>query len=139
VMMMSRSNYNYQHKRDGQAALRMRIKDIASARVRYGFRRIHVLLRREGWQVNHKRVYRLYCIEGLNLRTKGKKKRFRAVLRPDRPVIGDSPLSTGRATRKWSAAGHANLAFDDHYPQSQKRVPSWDRDPSRLCGVRMAL
>jgi len=84
-MMMSRSNYNYQHKRDGQAALRMRIKDIASARVRYGFRRIHVLLRREGWQVNHKRVYRLYCIEGLNLRTKGKKKRFRAVLRPDRP------------------------------------------------------
>jgi len=63
----------------------MRIKDIASARVRYGFRRIHVLLRREGWQVNHKRVYRLYCIEGLNLRTKGKKKRLRAASRPDRP------------------------------------------------------
>ena len=37
-----------------------RLKDLAAARVRYGYRRLHVLLRREGWSVNHKRVYRLY-------------------------------------------------------------------------------
>ena len=48
----------------------MRIKEIAAVRVRYGYRRIHVVLQREGWEVNHKRVYRLYCEEGLNLRSK---------------------------------------------------------------------
>ena len=59
----------------------MRIKDIAAARVRYGYRRIHVLLQREGWQINHKRVYRIYCEEGLNLRVKSKWKRPGAALR----------------------------------------------------------
>ena len=39
-----------------QAALRLRIKELAATRVRYGSKRIHALLRREGWQVNHKRV-----------------------------------------------------------------------------------
>ena len=48
----------------------MRIKDIAQARVSYGYRRIHVLLLREGWKVNHKRVYRLYKLEGLMMRPK---------------------------------------------------------------------
>jgi putative transposase len=43
--------------------------------VRYGYRRLHVLLQREGWHVNHKRVYRLYREEGLSLRLKCKKKR----------------------------------------------------------------
>ena len=47
--------------------MRMRIKDIAQTRVSYGYRRIHVLLQREGWKVNHKRVYRL---EGLTMRPK---------------------------------------------------------------------
>ena len=48
----------------------MRIRDIAHARVSYGFRRIHILLQREGWKVNHKRVCRLYKLEGLTMRTK---------------------------------------------------------------------
>ena len=48
----------------------MRIRDLAAARVSYGYRRIHVMLKREGWQVNHKRVYRLYCLEGLRMRPK---------------------------------------------------------------------
>jgi len=59
----------------------MRIREIAAVRVRYGYQRIHVLLRREGWPVNHKRVYRLYCEEGLNLRVKKKRKRPGATLR----------------------------------------------------------
>ena len=45
-------------------------------RVRYGYKRIHVLLNREGWKVNHKRVYRLYHEEGLNLRHKSKRKQI---------------------------------------------------------------
>ncbi|MYE40435.1 MAG: transposase [Chloroflexi bacterium] len=43
----------------------MRIRDLAQARVSYGYRRLHVLLQREGWEVNHKRVFRLYSQEGL--------------------------------------------------------------------------
>lgn len=75
VLLFGRSTHRYQGKRDEQAALRMRIREIAAVRVRYGYKRIYVLLRREGWQINHKRVYRIYCEEGLNLRVKTKRKR----------------------------------------------------------------
>jgi putative transposase len=51
-----------------QSALRMRIRDIAHQRPRFGYQRIHVMLRREGWLVNKKRVRRLYRLEGLQLR-----------------------------------------------------------------------
>jgi len=60
----------YQSVSDEQAALRIRIRDLAYARVSYGYRCIHVLLKREGWHVNHKRVYRLYRDEGLLMRPK---------------------------------------------------------------------
>jgi len=56
----------------------MKIRDYASTHVRYGYLRIHALLQREGLKVNKKRVYRLYCLEGLNLRCKAKKKRVSA-------------------------------------------------------------
>jgi putative transposase len=77
----ARSSHRYRSKADGQAALRMRIKEIAAVRVRYGYKRIHVLLQREGWRINHKRVYRLYCEEGLHLRAKGAKKKNRSAQR----------------------------------------------------------
>ena len=51
-----------------QSALRLRIRDIAHQRPRFGYQRIHVMLRREGWLVNKKRVRRLYRLEGLQLR-----------------------------------------------------------------------
>ena len=53
----------------------MRLRDLAHARPRYGYRRLTVLLRREGWKVNPKRVLRLYREEGLLIRTKRRKKR----------------------------------------------------------------
>ena len=53
--------------------------------MRYGYKRIYVLLRRERWIVNHKRVYRLYCEEGLNLRAKRPKRRVSAAHRERRP------------------------------------------------------
>jgi putative transposase len=71
---------------DEQAALRIRLKDLAQARVSYGYRRLHVLLQREGWAVNHKRVYRLYQQEGLMLRTKKPKRHVSCQRRVDRPV-----------------------------------------------------
>ena len=71
-------------RRAGQAQLTGRIKEIAATHVRYGYRRIHVLLRREGWQVDAKRVYRLYREMGLQLRNKTPKRRVKAKLREDR-------------------------------------------------------
>lgn len=61
-----------------------RIKEIAETRVRYGYRRIHVLLCREGWRVNAKCVYRLYHAMGLQLRKKTPKRRVKAKHRDDR-------------------------------------------------------
>ena len=55
--MAQRSSYHYRPCGDDQADLKKRIKEIAETRVRYGYRRIHVLLRREGWHVNAKRIY----------------------------------------------------------------------------------
>jgi putative transposase len=64
-----------------------RIKEIAGARVRYGYRRIHVLLRREGWTINVKRVHRLYRQEGLSLRAKAPKRRRSAQQRQPRTLV----------------------------------------------------
>jgi transposase InsO family protein len=70
VLEFQRSSCYYRSMADEQAALRIRIRDLAQTRVSYGYRRIHVLLEREGWKVNHKRVYRLYKQEGLVVRAK---------------------------------------------------------------------
>ena len=72
--------------KDEQAALRIRIRDLAMARVSYGYQRIHVLLQREGWKVNHKRVYMLYREEGLTMSTKRPRRHVTACRRMDRPV-----------------------------------------------------
>jgi putative transposase len=66
-MMMSRSVYYYRSMAADQTPLRHRIREITATRVRYGYKRIHVVLRREGWRINHKRVYRLYKQDGLSL------------------------------------------------------------------------
>ncbi len=67
--------------------MRNRIKEIAATRIRYGYQRIHVLLKREGWQVNHKKVHRIYCEEGLNLRSKRPRRSVAAARRMERPDI----------------------------------------------------
>ncbi len=85
VVELGRSTNYYTSRADPQTALRVRLRDLAEARVQYGYRRLHVLLRREGWHVNAKRVYRLYDQEGLALRTKKPKRRRSAVARVAQP------------------------------------------------------
>jgi putative transposase len=75
VAGVPRSTCRYRSVAKDQTALRVRLRDLAAARARYGYRRLHVLLRREGWKVNHKRVYRLYREEGLGIRVKRRRKR----------------------------------------------------------------
>lgn len=67
------------------APVRARIEEIAKVRIRYGYRRIHVLLQREGWLINVKRVHRIYREAGLNLRTRRPKRRRMASHRVERP------------------------------------------------------
>jgi putative transposase len=75
VAGVPRSRCRYQSQAKDQTPLRQRLRELAAVRVRYGYRRLHVLLRREGWRVNHKRIYRLYREEGLSIRIKQRKKR----------------------------------------------------------------
>tara|TARA_R110002096_G_scaffold99_5_gene449 strand:- start:10356 stop:11129 length:774 start_codon:yes stop_codon:yes gene_type:complete len=86
-MQLSRSTYYYQSRKPTDAVLRKRINELAAARLRYGYQRIYILLRREGWHVNHKKVYRLYCEEGLNLRSKRPRRRRAAAHRMERPEL----------------------------------------------------
>lgn len=86
VLLVCRATLKYKPVKVDVPALRARIKEIAAARVRYGYPRIHVLLRREGWLVNRKRVYRIYREEGLSMRLKPPRRRKSIVVRSDRPT-----------------------------------------------------
>ena len=81
---MDTSTYHYKAHRRGQADLEKRIKEICETRVRYGYRRVHVLLRREGERSGINRVHRIYRELGLQLPAKTPKRRVRAKLREDR-------------------------------------------------------
>lgn len=84
VLAVDTSTYHYKSRRRGQADLEHRIKEIAETRMRYGYRRVHVVLQPEGWMTNIKRTYRLYTALGLQLRNKTPKRRVKAKLREDR-------------------------------------------------------
>jgi putative transposase len=99
----------------------MRINEIARVRVRYGYKRIHVLLRREGWPVNHKRVYRIYCEESLNLRTKKPKRRRSAEQRIKRPAATT-------INESWSIDFVTDNLFNGHRFRSLTLVDNFSRE-----------
>ena len=71
---ISRSLYRYRSRRPDSTPLRARIEEIAAVKRRYGYRRVYLRLRREGWEVNRKRVYRLYRDAGLAVRRRKRKR-----------------------------------------------------------------
>jgi len=75
---LSRSTVRYRPRRNGDQELRERLRELAGERRRFGYRQLHVLLPREGHEVNHKRVYRLYREEGLAVRKRRRKRVSRA-------------------------------------------------------------
>lgn len=89
VLAVDRSSVRYKSIRDDNADLREAIKKLAGERRRFGYRRIHVMLRRQGWLVNMKKVRRLYREEKLQVRKRGGRKRAlgtrRPILVPDGP------------------------------------------------------
>ncbi len=83
----ARSSHRYRSTADPQDKLRLRLKELAAARVRYGYRRLPVRLRREGWPINAKRIYRLYKEEGLSIRPKTPRQRRSTRYRAGRSAI----------------------------------------------------
>lgn len=90
IIGANRSSVRYQSQRQNRDALRRRLKELAAVRVSWGYKRLHVLLRREGWLVNHKLVYRLYSEERLALKRKRPKRRKSAIPREVRPPVAQA-------------------------------------------------
>jgi putative transposase len=67
VFLFDTSTYHYKSRRPEQAPLEQRIKEICQTRVRYGYRRVHIVLRPEGWRINQKKTRRIYREMGLQL------------------------------------------------------------------------
>src|SRR5262249_12771674 len=117
---MPRMSLRYHHRRDPQEALRMRLRDLAASRVRYGYRRLTVLLKREGWKVNAKRIYRLYTEEGLIVRTKRRKQRAQR----QRVAQG----SAIRPNQKWSMDFVAQRLADGRWIRVLTVVDQYTRE-----------
>lgn len=136
VTGLGRSTYYWKSKAKDQTALRTRLRELAAARPRFGYPRLHILLKREGWHVNIKRVYRLYKLDGLEVRTKKRKKRA-SHLR----VVPPTPTA---ANERWSM-DFTRDTFDDGRPfriltvvdTFTRECPLLAADPS-LTGARVA-
>jgi len=87
VICFPESTMRYVKRTKSDLPLRERIKELVVSRVRYGSDRIYMLLRREGWTVNHKKVRRIYREEGYNLRNRRPRRSKSAMHRLDRPLI----------------------------------------------------
>jgi putative transposase len=95
IIKQHRSVQYYQSCKDPRTALRARMRELAQVRMRYGYRRLHVLLRREGWVLGRELAYRLYTEESLQLRSKRPRRRKMVVARRERYV-------PKRANQAWS-------------------------------------
>jgi putative transposase len=84
VLKVLRGTYRYRGQQRPRTELRARIREIATSRVRYGYRKVLVLLRREGWPVGKYLVYRLYQEEGLALKKRPPRRRKAAHYREER-------------------------------------------------------
>ncbi len=112
VLKLAESTYRYRSKRQEPEGLRERLLELAGQRPRFGYRRLHLLLQREGWSVNHKLIQRMYREEDLAVRRK-KRKRVAQTARRPKPVpegpnerwsmdfMSDS-LATGRCFRTFN-------------------------------------
>jgi putative transposase len=84
VLQVARATYRYCSHLNQWPELRLRMREIAQARVRYGYRKIRVLLNREGWKASKHLVWRLYKEEGLGLRRRPSRRRRAATQRQER-------------------------------------------------------
>ena len=117
---LDRSTHRYLPRADHNGELRQRLRELAEQRRRFGYRRLHVLLCREGRAVNKKRIQRLYQVEGLSLRGRRRKKR-RAGLRVALPV----PVA---ANQRWSMDFMTDALADGRRFRLLNVVDDWTRE-----------
>jgi putative transposase len=132
---IGRSSYRYRGESQGDPELRERLRELAGKRRRFGYRRLYLLLRREGILVNHKRIYRLYRQEKLSLRLRRRRKRASgvraALLRPERP------------NQKWSMDFVADFTADGRRLKILTMVDDFSRHcpwievDTSICGARV--
>jgi putative transposase len=129
------STWQYRARRQQPSMLRQRLKELASQRRRFGYRRLHALLRREGWRVNHKAVHRIYVEEGLQVRQR-KRKRVARVER-QRMLVPQAP------NQRWSMDFQHDLLATGQRFRSLNIVDDFSREcpaievDTSLPGVRV--
>jgi putative transposase len=125
LALLQRATWYKRSQAKDQTALRMRIRDLAHARPRFGYLRIQVLLRREGWMVNHKRVHRLYRLEGLQVRMR--------VRRRKRLSLHRGPVPTpSAANQHWSMDFVHDQLSDGRRFRVLTVIDQWSRESLSL-------
>jgi putative transposase len=117
----SRAGWYRTSRAKDQSALQRRLREPAHARPRFGYLRLHVLLRREGWVINKKRVRRLYRLEGLQLRQRCRRRKHMALHR------GQPPVPTAQAQR-WSMDFVHDQLIDGRPFRVLTLVDQWSRE-----------
>lgn len=120
LIPVPRMTLRYEHHRERHEALRVRLRELAGSRVRYGFRRLTVLLQREGWEVNAKRVYRLYVEEGLIVRTRKRNGRVQRQRVPQGQAV--------HRNEKWSMDFVAQRLPDDRWIRVLTVIDQYTRE-----------
>jgi len=120
-----RSTHRYRSVADRQESLRVKLRELAARRPSYGYRRLHILLVREGWRVNHKRVYRLYVDEGLAMRKKRPRRRVSAARRQRLPA-------PGRTNEIWSMDFVSDQLYSGHSIRVLTIVDNFSRESLSL-------
>jgi putative transposase len=130
-----RMTMRYKTTRVDDAGLRQRMKAIAHERRRFGYRRLHVLLKREGYVINHKKLFRLYREEKLAVRRRGGRKRAIGTRAPmmvpmapnDRWSLDfcriSSPTAVASASFPWSMIARASAWR--WWPTPHFPAPGW--------------
>jgi putative transposase len=94
LMHLSRSSYYYQAQPRDDEPLRRALREKAAQRRRFGYRRLLIVLQRDGWTDNHKRVFRIYRQEGLQVKRRIKKRTAK--------WRGEKPMAAQRPNQRWS-------------------------------------
>jgi len=133
---VDRSSVRYQGQRPDDGVLRARLRELAALRRRFGYRRLHILLRREGVSVNHKRLRRVYREERLQVRRRGGRKRALGTRAP-------MALPQGR-NQRWSLDFVADMLTDGRRFRILAIVDDFTREclglvaDTSLSGLRVA-
>ena len=91
MICLRNATWYYRSQARDSGVLRQRLRELATARPRFGYERLHILLTREGWRVGRNRVHRLYKLEGLQVRMRVRRRKRISLHRGPAPTVS-SPV-----------------------------------------------